>query len=383
MAVPVALLLAVFPAAAIWASKRNRVAEWMSPVVICYLFGILLANVGVVPPGSGASGAASALTIAMVLLAIPLLLFGADLRRWVGIARPTVVSFGLAMVSISIVAGVLSFVFTDLGAAGWKVAGMTVGVYTGGTANMAAIGTALDVPEATFVALNAADVVVSSLYLVFLMSVAQRVLLRFLPAFRPATLADGTAGDDELASDDPWAYRPRPAETARALGLAVLVVAVAVGVAFGVAGGADTAAFDTAAILGITTLGIAASFVPRIREMPGTYEVGQYLFLVFAVAVGTLANIAELAASFTTVFPYVAVALGGAVALHFLLAAIFRIDADTAIITSTAAVFGPPFVGPIAATLKNREIVVSGLTTGVVGLAVGNYAGLAVAYLLR
>ena len=32
---------------------------------------------------------------------------------------------------------------------------------------------------------------------------------------------------------------------------------------------------------------------------------------------------------------------------------------------------------------KNREIVVSGMTTGVVGYAVGNYAGLAIAYLLQ
>jgi uncharacterized membrane protein len=62
---------------------------------------------------------------------------------------------------------------------------------------------------------------------------------------------------------------------------------------------------------------------------------------------------------------------------------VFRVDTDTVVITSTAAVFGPPFVGPVAAAINNREIVVSGMTTGVVGLALGNYVGLAVAYLLR
>ena len=136
-------------------------------------------------------------------------------------------------------------------------------------------------------------------------------------------------------------------------------------------------------ILSVTTLGLALSFVPRIRNLAGTYETGQYLLLVFAVAIGTVANIREMADAFSTVFAFVAIVLGASILLHYLLAALFRIDVDTVLITSTAAVFGPAFVGPIAAVLKNREIVVSGLTTGVVGYAVGNYAGLAIAYLLQ
>jgi uncharacterized membrane protein len=136
-------------------------------------------------------------------------------------------------------------------------------------------------------------------------------------------------------------------------------------------------------ILSVTTLGIALSFVPRIRNLVGAYETGQYLLLIFAVAIGTLANSREMADAFSTVFVFVAVVLGASILLHYVLAALFRIDADTVLITSTAAVFGPAFVGPIAAVLKNREIVVSGLTTGVVGYAVGNYAGLAIAYLLQ
>jgi len=46
-------------------------------------------------------------------------------------------------------------------------------------------------------------------------------------------------------------------------------------------------------------------------------------------------------------------------------------------------VFGPAFVPTVATALKNRAIIVSGLTTGVVGYAIGNYAGIALAYLLK
>ena len=59
----------------------------------------------------------------------------------------------------------------------------------------------------------------------------------------------------------------------------------------------------------------------------------------------------------------------------------FRVDVDTAIITSTAAVFGPPFVPPIADALDNKGVLLSGLTTGLVGYAVANYLGLGLAWL--
>jgi uncharacterized membrane protein len=52
------------------------------------------------------------------------------------------------------------------------------------------------------------------------------------------------------------------------------------------------------------------------------------------------------------------------------------------LITSTAGIFGPAFIGPVAERLRNREVIVPGLTCGLVGYAIGNYLGFAVAWLL-
>ena len=73
----------------------------------------------------------------------------------------------------------------------------------------------------------------------------------------------------------------------------------------------------------------------------------------------------------------------GSIILHLLLAWLFKIDADTALITSTAGIFGPHFIGPVATVLKNKQIVVSGITTGLVGFAVANFLGLGLSYVLR
>jgi uncharacterized membrane protein len=382
----VVLASLLVPAAAIVGARRSRLLDTLGPVVLCYAAGVVIGNVGLVPSGSAAADTASLVQTATVVLAIPLLLLGTDLRAWSTLARPALVSYGLAIVSVVVVTVVVAPRF-DLGATTDEVAGMTVGVYTGGTANMAAVGTALDVPEATFVALNAADLFVGAVYLLVLLTVAQRVLARFLPA--PVRV--GANDDPEVAGAvDPFQVVPRPREVATSLLLALGVVVVVAGLALvalsGVVEGepvVDSDAFATAVILGATTLALASSFVRRVREQPGTYATGQYLFLVFAVAIGTLANLRDLASSFTSVVPYVLLVVVAAVSLHVLLARLVRIDHDTVIITSTAAVFGPPFVGPVAAALRNPDVVPSGMTTGVLGLAIGNYAGLAVAALLR
>jgi len=355
-----------FPALARWGARRWRVLEWMSPIVMAYLVGIAIGNLFDVDTDFSTS-----VSEAMVLLAIPLLLFSTDVRTWLRIARPAMISFGLAALSVMAVSGVSAWLLADRHPETWKMAGMAVGVYTGGTPNMSAIGVAVEVTDETFVLMNGADVVLSAIYLIFLMTIARRVLGRFLPAF------DDTAGEGQDDVDERRSFGWH--QVVMSLGLAVGVGGVVAGVVMAVAGELPVAPV----ILGITTLGLAASFVPRIRSLPGTYETGEYLLLIFAVAIGTLADVRELAASFSDVFVFVAVVFVAAILLHYLLARLFRIDTDTVIITSTAAVFGPAFVGPVAAAIGNRRIIVSGLAAGVLGYAIGNYAGLAVAYLLQ
>ncbi len=382
-----ALLLVAAPALVMVLAKRVRVLGLIGPTLLCYVLGISAANLGL-PIDRKLS---LLLAEVAVLLAIPLLLFSTDFVRWLRLAKSTVLSFLLACVSVMVVAAGVGVLFAGRLPEGWQLAGMYVGVYTGGTANMSAIGLALGVREETFVLANAADVVMSGLYLIFLMTIAQRVLLKFLPPFKSSggvaphaeTTKDGRdTQTTEAAPTQPVPVSPfsraRLTQTLVGVGVAVLIVAASVGLALLLTGGLA----ETFILLTITTLGIAASLLPKLRRLEGPTDLALYLLLVFCVSIGTIANFRELTGS-PAVFAFCGLVVAGAVVLHYFLAALFRIDADTVIITSTAAVFSPPFVGPIAAVLRNPEIVVSGLTTGLVGYAVGNYLGIAVAYLLK
>ena len=80
---------------------------------------------------------------------------------------------------------------------------------------------------------------------------------------------------------------------------------------------------------------------------------------------------------------YSAVALSSSVLIHLLLARIFRVDRDTFMITSTAAIYGPAFIGPIASTLNNRSLILPGITLALLGFAIGNYLGISLARLME
>jgi len=350
---------------------------FLSPVVLCYALGIMLANFRIIPIDEGIAGGFASAT---VILAIPMLLFSMDFRRWLRLARKTILSFFLAIVAVMTVSAIAIFLFQNSMELSREAAGMLVGVYTGGTPNMTAIGIALEVSNEMFILLNAADVALSSLYLILLMTVAQRLLLRVLPAFSPADEPEpGPSHDGRSEQGGSGNGAIGPIQVLVAVGLSAVAGAIAVGISMVLVGGIS----EPIVILSITTLGIIGSFIRPVHKRTGVYETGQYLLLVFCVAIGTLANIGLLLASFGSVFAYTAFIFIGAITLHYTLAIIFRIDADTAIITSTAAVFGPAFIGPISNVLKNREIVVSGLTTGVIGYALGNYLGLGLTWLLR
>lgn len=357
------------PAGVLWLCGRNRLAGVLGPVLLAYALGIGLGNALPLDPKL-------ALTLgeAVVPLGIPLLLLGTDLRAWLKLARPTLVSFALACVSAVVAAGLTGWLFRGASDEWWMMAGMLVGVYTGGTANMSAVGLSLGVRQETFVLLNAADVLAGAAYLLFLMSVAQRALWTFLPKFtapeRTQAEAEGSATAEVPAR---WTH------VLQALGFAAASAGVTAGLAWLAFGKLEAAPV----MLGLTAAGLGGSLLPRLRTLPGSTATGEYLMLCFCAAIGMLADARTFQGGSATALGMVCGCMFGAIALHLLLAALFRIDADTVLITSTATIFGPPFVGPVAKSLANRHLVASGMTAGLMGYALGTWLGLATSWGLR
>ena len=119
----------------------------------------------------------------IIPIALPLLLFSLNLKRWIKLAKGAVLSLVLAMISLLASVFIGYYLYADSITDSWKVAGMLVGVYTGGTPNLAAIGTALNVSPDIFILTHTYDLIIGAIALLFLMTVAQRVFHTFLPKF--------------------------------------------------------------------------------------------------------------------------------------------------------------------------------------------------------
>ena len=170
-----------------------------------------------------------------------------------------------------------------------------MGLYTGGTPNLAAIRTALHVDSDIYITMHTYDTVISLIYILFLCSVGQRFFNLFLPGFKKRKKAPGEAlhgGAEAEAIDSYRGFLNRqiwpPLLGASAISIIIVAASVGVATLFPAEYG------DALTILSITTLGIACSFVPRIRQIKKTFQAGMCLIYVFCLVVGSMANLKEL-----------------------------------------------------------------------------------------
>ncbi|MEZ4887437.1 MAG: DUF819 family protein [Chitinophagales bacterium] len=350
--------------------------KWLSPVVWSYALGIILVNIHLF---SIDTQIATIISQVAVLLAIPMLLYATDLIAWFKHARNTVLSFGLCVIAGTISSALMAFVFHDFVKDTWQLSAMLVGVYTGGTPNLNAIGLALKAEESTFVLLNAADTVCGAVYILFLSSFAPTLLARFFPKFQ---LPKNTSSENTpiQPNNQPHSQIPTLLSFLQCFGLTSLIIAASVGTTYWVSGELENIVLI---ILLLTTFSVSASLLPVVRCIKGSFEIGEYLLLIFCVAIGMLADFSKLIEEGGTVLLFTASVMGLAILLHYGLALLFRIDRDTVMITSTAAIYGPVFVGQIASVINNKSLVFSGMATGLVGYAIGNYLGIGLGYWLK
>lgn len=368
------------PFAVLSLCRRFEVLNKVGPVLICYILGALLGNCGILP--SNALSVQNTLSEASVALALPLLLFSLDVKTWIKTAGKAILSLACAMTVIVAVAGAGSILIAGSEAESWKIAGLVIGVYTGGTPNMAAIKTALDVDPTTYIMLHTYDVFISFLYILLCITFAQKLVSKFLPAYKKTT-REACTSDITLTEDiNAYAQMLSPG-TLKSLSAAVFLSGIIIGLSVLISSFVPKEASTAVTILLITSFGIAASFQKKIRQIPNTYQAGMFFILIFCLVVGSMADLTRLVNINPALFGYISLCIFGTFILHAALCRLFHIDTDTFIITSVAAVCSPPFVPVVAQALNNKEIILSGLTTGIIGYALGNYLGISFAYFIR
>ena len=363
----------IFPALILYFEKRFKIVEVISPIVICYIFGIILGNLPFLNLNRTALTEVYEISIS---LAIPLLLFNSNVFDWLKHSGKSILSYILSIAAAIISSVVCFYIYKNTIPDAWKISGMLIGVYTGGTPNMSAIGMAFDTPQEVYILLNSSDVILGSIYFIVIITFLKKLLGLFMPDYK---VTDKTNNAETGIPKKKVTRRQLVINILVVLLLGIIILGLAVWLSITIKGEITM----PLVILFLTSLGIGVSFIKKIQKMKGSYETAFYLLLIFSLSLGALADVNELLNKSTNLFAYTAQVMFGAILVHFLLAAIFRIDRDTVIITSTAAIYGPAFIGPVANAIRNRNMIVPGITMGLIGYAIGNYIGIGIAMLLK
>ena len=321
----------------------------------------------------------------VVPLAFPLLLFSLNIKRWLKYAKKGFISVALALVAGLVMVTAGFFIWKDSIPDSWKLAGMFEGIYTGGTPNFVAIKMALNVDPNLFVIVSTYDIVIGAGLVLFFITIAPRIFRFILPKFSEekgiSLEASVIAKETETLDDYSGMLNKKTLlPLLKALGISVIIFALAGGLSL---------AFPmfpqmVVVILSITTLAILASLIKPLNRIEKTFQLGMYLILIFSLTVASMADLKTMfGIGMLNLILFISWCYFGSLILHLILAKIFRIDADNFLITATAFIFSPPFVPLVANALKNKDVIVTGITGGIIGYILGNYFGVALAYFLK
>jgi uncharacterized membrane protein len=360
------------------------------------LLAMALSNVGVIP---GASPVYDFFTGYGVLAGTVMILLGVDLASIRAAGATMAVAFGLGALGSTLGATIMGLLLHPaLGEETYKLSGQFAATYIGGGVNFAAVAQAFDTSGELFTAGVAADVIITAFWLVT--TLAMPVLLRSDPSREVHTPGrpSGAGGREAavIASEGPHATSPEATgdgshslvqalfSSGRAVSLLDLasMMALTVGCLW-ISELLVELIPAVPAVFWLTTLALILAQLPGVGSLAGTTVVGNYLILLFLACNGARSVVARIVEVGPEVFYFAA----GTVAIHgvviFGLGRVLRIDAGSLAVASQANVGGSASAMAIATARGYESRILPGVAVGILGVALGNYVGLALGTLMR
>lgn len=372
----------IFPFIIIMLFSRYKWAKAAGTVILAYAVGIIPALFGLTHFEDGSLGLniqKNIMNIA-VPIAIPLMLFNCNFKLWTKSLPKTAAALGggLAAVLIAVVSGF--FIFRNAGIGNIAdVAAMMTGIYTGGTMNFNALGAALHVESTTIATVLAFEMIVTFPLIMFIVGGGYRLFRKLLPFKDEASVVASDEADSLEHGVEQYGDLLRWRVFLRSLvGLAISIgfLAVGAGLSLLITGKLN----ELVIILTITTLAIIASFSPKIRSIPKTFELGMFFILLFSVVVASQFDLQSLDSGSLGIGAFVLFIIVVATLLHLLFCRLFKVSGDLFCVALVALLCSPPFVPPVVGAMGNKKVLISGIVIGLIGYAIGTYLGVALAY---
>lgn len=390
------LCIVGLPVPIVLLTRKNKFFGAIGAIACCYIVGFIFSTIGLSHVDYDKE-LTTTIAYVLVALSIPLILFSIDLKAVKKLTKSVILGYSMCIVAVIIVAVAIFFICLKFFPCA-KLSAMAVGLYTGGTPNLNAIGFSLGTDKNVINAANLSDTLVGGIYFLFLISIGPKVY-RFLlnkrkkpletPVATPIAENDAENQSEEEKSvhaKDDFTFgisikdRKSVLKLIGAFGLAVGCLGIGALLEFLIEGTVGGNLLYI--LLSVSVLGVAFSFIKPIRQIKGQYTLGMYLILMFSLALSMSIDWSVFLTDILPTLAFFACAQVCTIIVHAILCKICRVDGDTAIITSTAGIYGPPFIAPVAKATNRSDLIAPGVICGAVGLAIGTLLGVGIGQLL-
>ncbi|CAL5229905.1 g13326 [Coccomyxa viridis] len=336
-------------------SERTRVGKELSGPLVSTLVGLLFANTGVVS-GSNAPAVYDTVNKFILPLAIPLLLFSADLRRIFKETGKLLVAFSIGSVA-TVVGTLVAFKLIPLQALGavdsWKIASALAARHIGGAINYVAVSEALQVSPSAQMAGLAADNLLCAVYFTTLFNLAKKIPAEPSPVGQAAVEEEGRQTIKVLEA---------------ATGIALSACICYLGQQLAAAIGYPSASISVITILTV----VLATCVPtRLAPLvPSSEGIAYILLQIFFAAVGAAGEVRAVIQTAPSLFLFCFLQI----AVHLLLilgaGRLAGFSRKELLLASNANVGGPSTAAGMAAAKGWQSMLVPAILIGTWGYSI-------------
>ncbi len=352
--------------------RKNKLFVWLNPIILCYAAGLISSLF--LFQESNKQVLESIMNVA-ILLAISLHLLNTKLSSIKTYGKDLIIAYFICVILAGFFGAIICINYQNELAEYDILSGMLAGLYSGGNLNLSAVGKSLGGSNELITSALYADIFSGTLLILFLISLGPH----FYGLFLKKEKRDQALQAIKEPQKESFLANPISHLKGIIIGFLVLLLSL---IPLAIPG-LDESNKTLAIFLLVSIISLVIGQTKLAKQSYQFERSGDFFLLIFCTCISLNVDLAELLKRSKDLLPILAILILCIMFSHILLCRLFNIDRNKTMVAFVAALYGVPFISQITNTLKAPSLLSGGIGLAVLGMAIGNIFGIAIAFITK